>query len=573
MTWSKTPLGAIVITQRKFFWACMLMTFVIEMIGLMPVIYMLNTYDRVVSSKSMVTLVSLTTVFLLFYAFSGVLEWVRTQMMVRLALRLDWEIAPEVFDAAYRKQLSPEPVNTHQLLNDVAVFKQFLTSAPALAVMELPMAAIFVVTGLVMHPLIAVFALVSIVVLLLNAWAQQRLTSGLLKEANNQYAEANRKASTLMRHVETSYAMGMEASARRHWYEAHKAYLQSQTLASQLAGSTGSLLGFFPKVLPSLALGLGAYLAIHDQITASMVFAASMIITKAIGPINKIIGSWKMMIEASQAFARINHLLQGRAAQPTPMALPAPTGDLLVEGLTYRVDHRKEPVLQDVSVRVQAGEVLGVVGVTGSGKSSLAKALVGIITPSAGAVRLDGVDVSSWHRDELGPHLGYVAQDLGFFEGSVAQNIARMGEVNADAVVQAAQMVGLHHTILQLPLGYDTPLSEANAVLLSGGQRQRLALARAVYGLPKLLVLDEANSALDEEGERMLGQVIQAFKARGSTVVAVTHRNSLLQHCDVLMVMHGGRMLACGPTAAVIQRFKANGTDTVPRPPVVAKVA
>lgn len=559
---ANTPIGTQLFKQSKVLLSALVLTFIIELAALGPIIYMLNTYDRVVSSRSLVTLLSLTAVLVLVYLFAGILEWIRSQILVRLSLKLDWELAPDVFDAAYRQQIRSKDVNIHQLLGDLISFKQFVSSGPALALMELPMALIAVLVGLLMHPVLAVFTAAAIVILLLTTYLQQKLTSSTLMDANNQYALSNRKAMMLLRNVETSYAMGMESVARKHWYEEHKKHLELQSTASELAGGVGGFIGLLNKLLPSFALGLGAYLAINDLITASMVFAASMLINKAIAPIQKILGNWKSIIEARQAYARLNELLQDYRAKAKSMALPAPKGHFVVKGLSIKPGASKDPVLEGLNFEVQPGTVLAVVGPMGSGKSTLAKAMVGIWAPSEGSVRLDGVEISQWDRDEVGPHIGFVAQESGFFDGSVAQNIARLGDVNPELVVQAATRVGMHEIILKMPMGYNTPIGEGSPYVLSGGQKQRLSIARAIYNSPKVLVLDEPNSALDDEGEKILARLIDEFKKMGHTIVAVTHRPALVGLADQLLVLQAGRMVAMGPPHEVVKKFQQQNAQS-----------
>jgi ABC-type protease/lipase transport system fused ATPase/permease subunit len=297
-------------------------------------------------------------------------------------------------------------------------------------------------------------------------------------------------------------------------------------------------------------------LAINDMISASMVFAASMLINKAIAPIQKTLGFWKAIIGARQAYNRLNGLLMDYRAKVRGMPLPAPKGQLVIDNLSLTPPGHKSAVLANLTATLTPGTVTAVVGPMGSGKSTLARGLVGIWKPSEGSVRLDGAEMDSWERDEIGPHLGYVAQDIGFFEGTVAQNIARLGEVEPDEVVKAAQRVGMHEIILKFPMGYNTPLGEGSAFVMSGGQKQRLSIARAVYKNPKLLILDEPNSALDEEGEKILGQLILEMKSTGCTVVAITHRPSLVGLADNLMVLQGGKMVAFGPTTQVVEQFR-----------------
>jgi PrtD family type I secretion system ABC transporter len=523
-----------------------------------PILYMLNTYDRVMSSRSFVTLVSITAVMVLVFLFSSLLEWLRAQVLIRLALKLDWELAPDVFDAAYRSQLRRQDINIHQLLGDLLSFKQFVSAGPALALMELPIAFFYVGIGFIMHPALAAFTLAAIVVMLITTYLQQRLSSSVIMAANDQFAATNRTASQFLRNVESSYAMGMESAARKLWYESHKKYLELQTSASESAGGIGSFLGLLQKVLPSFALGLGAWLAINDLISASMVFAASMLITKAIAPIQKILGHWKAIIGARQAFHRLNSLLVEYRAQSKGMALPAPSGQLVMEGLSLIPPGHKSAVVAGVSAVLAPGSVTVIVGSMGCGKSSLARGLLGIWAPATGSVRLDGVEMSSWDRDEVGPHVGYVAQDFGFFDGTVAQNIARLGTVDAEQVVLAAQRVGMHEVILNFPQGYNTPLRDGSTFMMSGGQKQRLAIARAIYNTPKLLVLDEPNSALDESGEHLLGKLIRDLSALGTTIVAITHRPALVSLAHNLMVLQAGRMVKFGPTTEVIEWSQRN---------------
>lgn len=558
----KSPVGVVLFTQARVLWASFILTFVIEVAAITPILYMLNTYDRVMSSRSFVTLVSITVVMVLVFLFSSLLEWLRAQVLIRLALKLDWELAPDVFDAAYRSQLRRQDINIHQLLGDLLSFKQFVSAGPALALMELPIAFFYVGIGFIMHPALAAFTLAAIVVMLITTYLQQRLSSSVIMAANDQFAATNRTASQFLRNVESSYAMGMESAARKLWYESHKKYLELQTSASESAGGIGSFLGLLQKVLPSFALGLGAWLAINDLISASMVFAASMLITKAIAPIQKILGHWKAIIGARQAFHRLNSLLVEYRAQSKGMALPAPSGQLVMEGLSLIPPGHKSAVVAGVSAVLAPGSVTVIVGSMGCGKSSLARGLLGIWAPATGSVRLDGVEMSSWDRDEVGPHVGYVAQDFGFFDGTVAQNIARLGRVDAEQVVLAAQRVGMHEVILNFPQGYNTPLRDGSTFMMSGGQKQRLAIARAIYNTPKLLVLDEPNSALDESGEHLLGKLIRDLSALGTTIVAVTHRPALVSLAHNLMVLQAGRMLKFGPTTEVIEWSQNNKAAT-----------
>ncbi len=521
-----------------------LLTFVIDLLGLTPMLYMMSAYDRVLTSRSGVTLVSLTLVVVGFYVFWSALEWIRSRLMVRLSLRIDWELAADVFDASFRRFVARKNVNVHQLLGDLLALRQFLTGPPILSIMDAPFALLFILVAGIFHPYLAIFAAASAMLMVVLSFLTMRWTAPILKEANNANSEASRVASSNLKHAETTMALGMLGAVRKRWYAQHRLFLTHQVHASEAAGLLGGFSSFFQKALPSLQLGLAVFLAMENLITGGMVIVASMLVGKAVAPVQKLMASWKDIVAARQAYERLNDLLRDddRWGQ-TPMPLPAPSGQVTVKAASAQPPGHSKLVLTNVEFSLDPGQVMAIVGPSASGKTSLVKLLLGVWTPASGSVRLDGVEISDWSHDEIGPLVGYVPQEIEFFEGTVAENIARLGAVDADKVVQAAQLAGMHETILQFPKGYDTPMGDSGFAP-SGGQRQRLAIARALYGMPKYVVMDEPNSNLDEPGEQALMEAIRALKESGSTVILTTHRPRLIGMVDRMLVLKDGRQMA-----------------------------
>jgi PrtD family type I secretion system ABC transporter len=505
---------------------------------------MMSAYDRVLTSRSGVTPVSLTLVVIGFYVFWSALEWIRSRLMVRLSLRIDWELSADVFDASFRRYVARKNVNVHQLLGDLLAMRQFLTGPPVLALMDAPFALLFILIAGIFHPYLAMFAGASALLMVAVSLLTMRWTAPLLKEANNANSEASRVAASNLKHAETTMALGMLGAVRNRWYAQHRQFLTRQVQASEAAGLWGGFSGFLQKALPSLQLGLAVYLAMENLITGGMVIVASMLIGKAVAPVQKLLASWKDIVAARQAYERLNDLLlDDDRFGKTPMALPPPQGRVSVMAACAQPPGHPKAVLTDVTFALEPGQVMAIVGPSASGKTSLVKLLLGVWAPVSGSVRLDGVEISDWSHDEVGPLVGYVPQEIEFFEGTVADNIARLGAVDADKVVQAAQLAGMHETILQFPKGYDTPMGESGFAP-SGGQRQRLAIARALYGLPKYVVMDEPNSNLDEPGEQALMEAIAALKQSGSTVILTTHRPRLIGMVDWMLVLKEGRQVA-----------------------------
>lgn len=546
------PLGELLRQCRQSFYFVAILTFVIEVLTLSPMIYMLQLFDRVMSSRSEVTLVSLLLLIAGIYVLWSTLEWIRKRMMLRISMRIDWELAASVFDASFRRYIGRKKVNVNQALADLLLVRQFLTGAPILALMSAPFGIVFAIVAGLFHIYLAIFMVGAMILLLILAYLSKRLSSPVLKAASEASAEASRLASQSLRNSEAAFALGMHQNIRRRWHEQHQKFMALHIDSSEASGIIGGLTGFFTKLLPSLQMSLAIWLAIAGHITGGMVIAATMLMGKALAPIRTILGEWKAISDARASYDRLNALLKEEEWHSKRMKLPAPVGYLRVQGLTIKPPGAKNPVLKDVGFEVNPGEILAVIGPSAAGKTSLVKALVGMWAPESGMVRLDGVHVGEWIRDGLGQYIGYVPQEIEFFEGTVAENIARMGVVDADMVVEATRRVRLHHMILSFPEGYETRLGE-NGHPLTGGQKQRLALARAIYGNPRFVVMDEPNSSLDDSGQDALIKAMQEMKAGGATVVFTTHRQQLINIADKVLILSDGRLRWFG----LIQSFKA----------------
>jgi PrtD family type I secretion system ABC transporter len=469
----------------------------------------------------------------------------RTQIMVRISLRIDWELAASVFDAAFRRYLLHKKVNVHQVLGDLLKLRQFLTGEPILALLAAPFAVIFAAVAWVFHPYLGMFIVGSMLIMVAAAYLTKELSTPVLKAANDTNAEANRLAAQSLRNAETAFALGMQGSIRQQWLKRHQSFLELQLNATEAAGVLGGITAFLGRLLPSATIALAIWLAISGHITGGMVIAGIFLLNRAMHPLQTVLRRWPDIAGAREAYRTLNALLAQDEAYSERMTLPAPAGQLRVKDLSVKPPKGKQAVLQGINLSVEPGQALAVLGPSASGKSSLTRALIGLWAPLEGSVRLDGAEVSDWLRGDLGQHIGYVPQDIEFFEGSIAENVARLAEVDADEVVAATRAIGLHAMVLTFPKGYETRLGE-NRHPLTGGQKQRLAIARALYRGPKFLVLDEPDASLDENGQRALLRALREAKRKGATIVFTTHRSELLELADQVLVLSEGRMHWCG---------------------------
>ncbi|MDB5687947.1 MAG: ABC-type transporter component [Rhizorhabdus sp.] len=562
---AESPVGKLLDRCRHSFYIAFWMSALLQILKLAPIVYMMSIYDRVIAARSGVTLLSLTAVIVGIYIFWASLDWMRTRLLVRVSLRMDWDLASDVFDASFRRHVMRKNVNVAQILSDLIALRQMLTGPAIIALMDAPFALLFIVVGFIFHPYLAVFIAVASVLMTVSSYFSQRISAPILKAASDENAEAQRVASNSLRHAEATLALGMMPAIRKRWYARHKQFLEYSVSASEASGLVGGLSKFLGRALPSLQIALGAWLAIEGEITGGMVIAASMLITRAVAPIQQLLGNSKSIVESRVAYERLNTLLREDRRLAERMSLPIPIGKLDVLAAIGVPPGSNRAVVQDISFSVEPGQAVAIIGPSASGKTSLTRMLVGIWPPARGSVRLDGVEISDWNHDELGPHIGYVPQEVAFFEGSVAENIARLGEVDPEKVVEAATLIGMHESILSFPEGYDTLLGDSGFAL-SGGQKQRIAIARALYGTPKYIIMDEPNASLDDVGENALIEAISTLKAKGVTFVITTHRPRLVSVVDNLLVLRAGRQVGYGPASEMINALRnlQAGGETVP---------
>ena len=543
-------LAALTAYKRAFF-NIGLFSAVINLLMLAPALYMLQVYDRVLASGNQMTLLMLTLMILGLFGLMGALEWVRSQVVIRLGTQMDMRLNQRVYDAAFEAQLRTGSPAAAQALNDLTSLRQFATGNALFAFFDAPWFPVYLFVIFMFSPWLGLLALGGAVLLILLAWVNQHVSQAPLKAASELSVQATQQASAHLRNAEAIEAMGMLDTLRGRWLAQHTAFLAQQNLASEKTATVSAWSKGVRLALQSLVLGLGALLAVQGQITAGMMIAGSILMGRVLSPIDQLIGVWKQWSSARLAYQRLEALLHSYPARAQRMALPAPRGELAVEQLSASAPGTRRATLANLSFTLPAGEVLGVIGPSGCGKSTLARLLIGVWQPLAGKVRLDGAELSQWDKHQLGPHLGYLPQDIQLFAGTIAQNIARFAEVDADKVLAAAQLAGVHQLILQLPEGYETRLGEGGAGL-SGGQKQRIGLARALYGLPAVIVLDEPNSNLDEAGEQALLQAIAQLKQHKRTLILITHKPNVLTLTDQLLILREGQLQAFGPTAKVL---------------------
>lgn len=522
---------------------------------LVPTFYMLQVYGRVVTSGSISTLVMLTIIMSMLVITMGSLEWVRSRIMVRVSTKLDVLLSRDVYKASFKRSLESGGMDASaQSLNDLTGLRQFLTGNGLFAFFDAPWLPIYIAVMFLFHPWYGWVAIGSALVLLFLAYMNEKMTGKALGQANKENIAATLYTTKNLRNAEVIESMGMLNTLMHRWGIRQKNVLLLQSQASDKGGIVSAVSKTFRMLIQSLILGLGAYLAVNHEISPGLVIAGSILLGRALAPIDLIIGSWKGFIAARSQYDRLNDTLDKLHAEPERMALPAPQGHVLVENLIVCPPGSKTPILRGISFGVPAGSVVGIIGPSASGKSTLARALMGVWAPQNGVVRLDGADISNWDKDQLGPYMGYLPQDIELFEGTISENISRFTDVDPEKVVLAAKTAGVHEIILLLPDGYDTVIG-SEGVNLSGGQRQRVGLARAIYGSPRLILLDEPNSNLDEVGERALASAIQELKLTGATIFVITHRTTILSQLDRLLVMSAGGVSMYGPRDQVMEEL------------------
>jgi PrtD family type I secretion system ABC transporter len=539
---------------RTAFMAAAGFSLFINLLLLVPSIYMLQIYDRVLGSRNETTLVVITLICVALIAVYAALESVRSQILVRIGTKLDELMGGRVFRAVFKISVRRPDSGSSQSLRDLDTLRQFLTGQGLFAFFDAPWMPIYFGLVFLIHPMLGVVSIIGGLVIFALALANELATRKVLHNANMAAVGASRFVDVSLRNVEALEAMGMLGSMYKRWQDKRALALGLQAEASDRAGIITAGSKFTRLVLQMAILGVGAYYVLQNEITAGLMIMASIMMGRALQPIELAVATWRQFLDARTAYGRLNELLDAVPKQADPMPLPVPRGALSVENIIVAAAGSNLPILRGISFTVAPGDVVGVIGPSAAGKSTLARALVGVWPAYSGTVRIDGADLNSWDRERLGPHIGYLPQDVELFEGTVAENIARFGDLDPEAVVTAASRAGVHQLILNLPKGYDTQIG-AGGMTLSGGQRQRIALARALYGDPALLVLDEPNSNLDTEGEAALATAMAELKARRRTTLVITHRVSILAHVDYIMALSQGVIEKFGTRDQILSQF------------------
>lgn len=556
---------------RKAFTSVGVFSGVINFVMLVPGFYMMWLFDRVLTSKNEMTLLMLTLIVIFFYVLWWAFDAIRSYVVIHISKHIDARLNEQVYDAAFQRALNQQGGgNAVQALNDMTALRQFVTGPILFALFDLPWFPIFLLILFIFNFWMGLFAVVTVILMVALTAYNEVLTKSQLKKAQDLSMRATNTAGNTLRNSDVLDAMGMLGTMKVKWLKLHESFLEHQTIASQRAATFGSITKVFQMAVMSLIMGLGALLVLEHQITPGMMFAASFLMGKAIMPIQMIVQGWPQVAMALSSYNRLLELINGNPNPVYTMSLPNPVGHIQVENVSIAPPGQNRPVVQGVSFSIEPGDLLAIVGPSASGKSTLAKCMIGIWQPLSGKVRLDGADMHTWNREELGPHLGYLPQDIEIFEGTISENIARFTEFNPHDVIAAAEAAGIHQMILRMPDGYDTRVGPGG-LGLSGGQMQRVGLARALYKNPTFVVLDEPNSNLDDVGEKALAEALLKIRQRKGTAVIVTHRLSALNLANKMLVMRDGKLSLFGPTKAVLEELKkATQPQSLPPSPAAA---
>jgi PrtD family type I secretion system ABC transporter len=549
------PLTHVLGRSRRALIAVAVFSAGINILILTGTIYMMQVFDRVLTGQSGATLFYLTLLAVFLLSIYGVLELVRSRILVRLGTWLETFLSPVVLSRGLESCVSGER-SSDDGLRDLATLRQFISGPGLIAVLDAPWAPIYLLLSFFLHPLIGIVTTIAALVLFGTAILSNIVTSRELARAGERTGENNLLLRSAFRNASVADGLGMLPAIVRRWYAGNGDVLAAQQGANDRMGLIGAGTKFFRSTLQIIILAVGAWLVLEHQLTAGGMTAASIIMARALAPVEGAVASWKQILSAISAWGRLGELLQRGKLHANTMRLPRPKGHLHVDNLSHALPGANGPVLLNIDFEAQPGEVLAIVGPSGAGKSTLARLITGLAKPARGAVRLDGSDLFAWDRSEIGRHIGYLPQESELFPGTIAENIARLQEdPDSEKVLEAARIAGVHDLILRMPLGYETPLIHHGANL-SGGQRQRVGLARAIYGNPPLLVLDEPDSNLDARGDQALNDAIRVLKENGSTIILVAHRPSLMRHVDRIVVLDEGCLKMHGPKADVLAKLQ-----------------
>jgi len=549
-----TELRQALASCRSAFAAVGVFSLFINLLMLLPAIYMLQIYDRVMSSRSMETLYMISLIILVMFIVMGILQVVRSRILVRVSVKLDRDLQDRIFDAMFRESLVRPGSDSAQAMSDASTVRQFLTGPGLLAFFDAPWVPIYLAVMFMFDFWLGMYGVAALAILVTLAVIGEIMMRKPLAAANQSDVEARRFAADNVRNAEVMQAMGMSPAIRSRLAAYEKRTIEQQAYASDRAGTFTNLSRTFRMGVQAFAYGVGAVLALQGQVSAGGIVAGAILIGQTLRPVDQLIGAWRQIGSAYTAYQRLESLLESHPAQPRSMSLPTPNGSWHFHALTAAPPGIRMPTVRNINLAVEPGEVLALIGPSGSGKTTLARAGLGVWPILAGSVRIDGAEVDQYNRDELGPNIGYLPQDIELFNGSVAENIARFQQPDSEAVVEAARLAGADDMIRQLPDGYDTIVGSSGSVL-SAGQRQRVALARAVYGGPRLVVLDEPNSNLDDEGERALIEAIASLRAAGASVMVITHKRNILGQVDKIALLQDGQLVAFGSRDDVLAKL------------------
>jgi PrtD family type I secretion system ABC transporter len=530
-------------------------SFVVNLLFLVPALFMLQVFDRVIPSNSMETLVVLLIGVGVALGIMFVLDYVRLRLQHLAGNIVDERLSPPVVHAVVAATARAPAGTRSDAIRDVATLRSLFSANGLTALLDAPWIIVYVAVIAAFHPAMGWGAAGAAVLMLLLAWMNDRLTRSALDEVQKEGRRAARYVEGSMRNAEVLQAMGMTDRMLQRWHKLQDSILDLQTKTSQSSVTFTAITRFVRQGVQVMMMAIGAYLVLTQAASAGVMIASTILLGRALQPVEQVVGSWRVLNDARSAYQRLRELSQVFGKSEPHVALPRPEGRIVVEGVSFRPPATDKVILVGISLNLEPGEALAVIGPSAAGKSTLARLLTGIWAPTAGKVRLDGMDMSVWPREELGPWIGYVPQDVELFDGTVADNIGRLGELDSEAVITAARRANAHDMILKLPLGYETPIGDAG-VRLSPGQRQRVALARAMYGDIRLLVLDEPNASLDAEGEVALAQALSGLRSEGVTSIVVTHRPSLIAHVDKILVLEAGRVKQFGPAGEVMKSMQ-----------------
>lgn len=526
---------------------------------LTPTLYMLQVYGRVMRSGSELTLLMVTFFLVFFYGVMAFAEWLRSRLLVRMGVRLDESLNSLVFNSSFEAYLNRSRKNVVSAFSDLTNIRQFLTANGMIAFFDTPWTPIYIAVIFLLSPFLGWLSILFAIIQLGLTWQSNRLSSKEIESAAEAGNDSYRFVQSKLRNIEPIYAMGMAGNLREQWFRLHDASLAKAESSLERQHRQQAFTKFVRYSMQSLTLGAGALMVIEGKMAAGSMIAANVLMSKALQPLDLVVASWKPFVHCRTAFVRLEKLLEEFPERNPGIKHQDPLGEVRLEGLSATAEGRELPILNDLNVVFPAGKVAVVIGPSGSGKSTLARCIVGVWPGRQGNVIIDGEPIESWDRIDLGPHIGYLPQDIELFDGSIAENIARFAEVDSLKVIEAAKRTGIHDMILRFPRGYDTEIGEAGG-MLSGGQRQRLGLARAMYGNPAILVLDEPNANLDDAGERSLHDAVVDMRKAGKTVILITHRPSVLGIADLLVVMQGGKIIRCGPRDEVLAALRPVNT-------------